>query len=239
MLDSSDWDASIREALLQTMADKVTAASRETYFNEWYMFQNWKSNTNPPFAGPATSSQIHGYLAKRWMDDKWKSSATLWTKLSILRTMVHIVEKRDIKNDEGDRNIQAWLKSLGKRQKPKQSATFSRNDVQRYLEDGAHDALTLPARLLLLIGCNIGCRSQTLYRLEFKHIQETAEGDLRITVDFVQKHDQAVHWQLWIILKKPETPNCRSVHIFEGLSKPGGKVWFRKGFFIAQTVYRA
>jgi hypothetical protein len=45
--------------------------------------------------------------------------------------MVHIVESVNLKNDKDDLNIQAWLKSLSKTQKPKQGETFTWERAQR------------------------------------------------------------------------------------------------------------
>lgn len=214
-MDFDGWDPAVRDAVLLTMAARVPEASREVYMTEWIVFQKWRASTNPPFAGPTKSKHIHGYLASRYTEGSWKTSSTLWSKLSILRTMAHIVEKSNVKDDPDDLNIQAWLKSLGKGQKPKQSATFTRSDVQKYLTETAHDALSLPARLLLLVGCNTGGRSQTLYNLEHRHIQETETGDLRVTVDYAQKHDQGAMGQTWIVKKNVDNKNLCAATLYQ------------------------
>jgi hypothetical protein len=214
-MDFEGWDPVVRDAVLQTLAARVPDASREVYLNEWVAFQRWRSTTNPPFTGPTSSKQIHGFLASRWADRSWKASSTLWAKLSILRTMTHIVEKNNVKDDVDDLNIQAWLKSLGKGQKPKQSATFTRSDVHRYLTETQHNILSLPGRLLLLIGCNIGCQSQTLYNMEHKHIQITEAEDLCITIDYAQKHDQGGIGQTWIVKKNGEDKMLSATTLYQ------------------------
>lgn len=214
MNELADWDPAIREAIMQTMANRVPAASRLLYASEWKAFQDWRAEVNPPFTGPSTSKQVHGYLAKRWKDGNWASGNTLWSKLSILRTMAHIMDKSQIKDDPDDLNIQAWLKSLGKTQSPKQAASFSRSEIRQYAIETSADPLTLPARLLMLIGCNVGCRSQTLYSLEFRHVKENEEGDLRVTVDFAQKHDQGAQGQTWLIKKNQEYPTICATQLF-------------------------
>jgi hypothetical protein len=118
--------------------------------------------------------------------------------------MVHIIEGTDIRNDTGDKNIQAWLKSLGKTMDPKKAVTFSREDVRKYLIKNSENIMTLPARLLLHLGCNVGCRCHTLYKLEFRHIELTTDGNMRVMVDFTQKHDQRAHGQTWLVQKNME-----------------------------------
>lgn len=203
-MDFAGWDPIIRKAILKTLAAWVSETSREIYINKWEAYQKWRSDATPPFTGPTGSKQIHGYLATRWADGSWKASSTLWSKLSILRMMAQIVEKSCIKDDPDDLNTQAWLKSLGKGQKPKQAATFSRSEVLRYLHMAAGDVLSLSARLFLLIGCNIGCRSQTLYQLEHRHIQETEADEIRITIKYMQKHDQGAKGKSWVIRKNAD-----------------------------------
>ena len=102
--------------------------------------------------------------------------------------MAHIVENNIIKDDADDLNIQSWLKSLGKGQNPKQAAKFTSLDVQRFLDEYKTEILTLPTRLLLFLGCSFDYRFQKHYNLEFKYVQVTEDGDLRVIVDFVQKH---------------------------------------------------
>lgn len=194
---------------------RVPEASREVYASEWQAFQNWRAKATPPFSGLTTSKHVHAYLVTRWKEGRWRSSATLWSKCSILRAMAHIVDKQLIKDDADDKNVQAWLKSLGKGQKPKQSATFTRRDVQRYVQEVAQDPLSLPNRLLLLIGCNTGCHSQALYSLEFRHVQETDTGDLRITIDYAQKHDQGACGQSWIIRKNAANTDICASQLFK------------------------
>jgi hypothetical protein len=212
--DDPNFDPIVLDAINKTMEERVPAASRELYKATWEGFQTWRNSTNPPISGPTTSRHIHGYLAYRWSDGTWTSNSTLWNKLSILRTMAQIEEGSVLKDDIDDQNIQAWLKAMGKRQRPKQADTFSREEVQRFLSEVAIDPLMLPARLLLLIGCNTGCRCQTLYSLEFRHVQVTSEGDLRVTVDFVQKHDQSAKGQTWVIWKNTVDPRHCSTTIF-------------------------
>lgn len=186
-----DWDSMVRMAVFQTITGRVPAVSRETYINEWREFQFWRAALNLPFKGKTNSDEVRGYLAQRWTQQRWTQSATMWSKLSILRTMTEIVDGATIKNDKTNRETQASLKALGKTQTTKQTPTFSRDDVKYYLTVTALDPMSLPIRLILLIGCNIGVRCETLYNLEFQHVQEVADEDLHVTVDFSQKQDQA------------------------------------------------
>jgi hypothetical protein len=156
-----DWDPDVRSAILQTIEGRVPAASRETYMNEWREFQFWRASLNPPFTGKTNGNEVRGYLAQRWTQNRWMQSAKRWSKLSILRTMSEIVDGNIIKGDSTDRETQAWLIALGKTQTTKNASTFSREDVKRYLSATAADPMSLPARLILLMGCKVKIHSGT------------------------------------------------------------------------------
>jgi hypothetical protein len=101
---------------------------------------------------------------------------------------------------------------------------------QCFLNDNANDPLMLPARLLLLIGYNTRCRCQALYNLAFRHIQMTSDGDLRITIDFAHKHDQAASRQSWLINKNPSNPNICVTTLFNQYRSIASKAGMAEGW---------
>ncbi|XP_074029116.1 uncharacterized protein isoform X2 [Leptinotarsa decemlineata] len=64
------------------------------------------------------------------------SPNSLWTKWSMLKSMVTIHEKRDITKFN---ELQAFLKRKSKSYKPKKSAVLSPKDVIRFLKDASND----------------------------------------------------------------------------------------------------
>jgi integrase len=102
--------------------------------------------------------------------------------------------------------------------------------LQKYLCEKADDAFSLPTRLLLLFGCNIGCRCQALYNLEFEHIVEKQNEDLQITIDFAQKHDQGAKGQTWQVKKNPADSRICATTLFRKYKEIAAQAKLDSGF---------
>ncbi|XP_074037660.1 uncharacterized protein [Leptinotarsa decemlineata] len=96
------------------------------------------------------------------------SPNSLWTKWSMLKSMVTIHEKRDITKFN---ELQAFLKRKSKSYKPKKSAVLSPKDVIRFLKDAPND-IHLLHKVVLIMGYFGGCRSQELLNMKISDIED-------------------------------------------------------------------
>ncbi|XP_074034359.1 uncharacterized protein [Leptinotarsa decemlineata] len=96
------------------------------------------------------------------------SPNSLWTKWSMLKSMVTIHEKRDITKFN---ELQAFLKRKSTSYKPKKSAVLSPKDVIRFLKDAPND-IHLLHKVVLIMGYFGGCRSQELLNMKISDIED-------------------------------------------------------------------
>ncbi|XP_074028911.1 uncharacterized protein isoform X1 [Leptinotarsa decemlineata] len=96
------------------------------------------------------------------------SPNSLWTKWSMLKSMVTIHEKRDITKFN---ELQAFLKRKSKSYKPKKSAVLSPKDVIRFLKDAPND-IHLLHKVVLIMGYFGECRSQELLNVKISDIED-------------------------------------------------------------------
>ncbi|KAJ8914223.1 hypothetical protein NQ315_003586 [Exocentrus adspersus] len=97
------------------------------------------------------------------------SPNTLWTKWSMLKSMVTIQEKRDItKLNE----LEAFLKRKSKNYKPKKVRCITpQKDVFRFLKE-APDEIHLLHKVVLIMGYFGGCRTQELLNMKIVDIED-------------------------------------------------------------------
>ncbi|KAK5639943.1 hypothetical protein RI129_010754 [Pyrocoelia pectoralis] len=96
------------------------------------------------------------------------SPSSLWTKWSMLKSMVNILEKRDTTKFN---EVEAFLKRMSKDYKPKKSALLSPKDVIRFLKDAPNE-IHLLHKVVLIMGYFGGCRSQELVNMKIADIDD-------------------------------------------------------------------
>lgn len=220
----------LENAINATEENMIPVSSKKQYLETWEAFLDWQKNLPEKYNIEALSEQIHIYLADMWKNGTWKSASTLWSKFSIIRTMTRIKLAKVITGEAGELKIVSWLKSIGKIEKPKQSESFEPLEIKKYLDLVSNDESLILDSLICLIGVNIGCRAQTLYQLQFKNFYLHTDGDLRIEIDYAQKHDQRGDGHKWI-LKKCEDINYCPVTNYKKYVKIAEEANLNESFF--------
>lgn len=68
------------------------------------------------------------------------SPNTLWPKLSMLRSMLHLKEKTDVKLFD---EVEAFVKNKNKGYVPKKSAVLSREQLKTFLSEAPNDVFLM------------------------------------------------------------------------------------------------
>lgn len=121
---SSDSDDGV---IPQSIADEAKVASldllpiksRERYEKEYYIFKEWQKEKNVDTISEDVLLVYFSQISK-----KFKSS-TLWSKYSMLRTMILLKNNRDIKFPK----VITFLRRKNEGYRAKKAKTFSRDDI--------------------------------------------------------------------------------------------------------------
>jgi integrase len=190
---TEEWiDNEIKDAMTKTLP----AASREQYVRTYEKFQAWRVGKR--LEGPSNEKELFAFLHHKLETNKWVSPGTLWSRFSMLRSMIHAKEGLDIKTTNINSTIQTWLKRVGTTYKTKQAFIFTKEQVRRFIKEAPEGAIV--QKLVLLVGVYTGLRCDTLTRLEWRHVQMRTE-QVSIFVDYESKTDQGAQG-MWFALPK-------------------------------------
>ncbi|XP_074037746.1 uncharacterized protein [Leptinotarsa decemlineata] len=167
----------VRESLNSSKSEAV-------YQKEYKIYLEWLTRKNV-MPKDVTETVFLAYFQEL---SETYSPNSLWTKWSMLKSMVSIHEKRDITKFN---ELQAFLKRKSKSYKPKKSAVLSPKDVIRFLKDAPND-IHLLHKVVLVMGYFGGCRSQELLNMKISDIED-------------RDSIMVVNLQLWM---KKSSPLC-------------------------------
>ena len=142
--ENERWiDEEIREA----MSKMLPVASREQYI-VYEKFQEWR--TEHKLDGPTNEKEVFAFLYHMLERNKWVSPGTLWSRFSMLRSMILAKEGLDIKTTNINTTIQTWLKRIGATHKPKQAYIFTKEEIRRFIQEAPEGFIV--QKLVLLSG---------------------------------------------------------------------------------------
>jgi integrase len=185
MEDSSNW---LDQEIAKAVKVMLPKASKEHYERTYEKFNNWRKEKK--LEGKTSEKEVFAYLFHMMESGKWQSPGTIWSKFSMLKTMILSQEGLDIKETAMNNKIQTWLKRLSAPHKVKQANMFTKEEVSRYLKEAP--ASYLDHKLILLVGIYTGLRCDTISRLEWRHI-DMANSKVHIFVDYDSKTDQGAN----------------------------------------------
>ena len=201
-------DEFVKQQIAVATSGMLPTATGHVYRSAWHDLQDFR--TNHGCSGPTTPSELFAFLANKHAAKEWVSPGTLWTKYSMLKTMMRIREGPVI--DDGTITAcEAWLKGLSRVHNPKQSLQLTKEQVACYLIKEANTA-PIDLRVLLIFGINLGLRTADLKKLKWTSIIQTAIG-LRVTVDWATKTDQGAKGN-WYFIAREENPLVCGVALF-------------------------
>ncbi|XP_074027549.1 uncharacterized protein isoform X2 [Leptinotarsa decemlineata] len=116
----------------QAKESLIPSKSEAVYQKEYKIYLDWLTRKNV-MPKDVTETVFLAYFQEL---SETYSPNSLWTKWSMLKSMVTIHEKRDITKFN---ELQAFLKRKSKSYKPKKSAVLSPKDVIRFLKDAPND----------------------------------------------------------------------------------------------------
>ncbi|XP_074029794.1 uncharacterized protein [Leptinotarsa decemlineata] len=116
----------------QARESLIPSESEAVYQKEYKIYLDWLTRKNV-MPKDVTETVFLAYFQEL---SETYSPNSLWTKWSMLKSMVTIHEKRDITKFN---ELQAFLKRKSKNYKPKKSAVLSPKDVIRFLKDAPND----------------------------------------------------------------------------------------------------
>ncbi|XP_074025424.1 uncharacterized protein [Leptinotarsa decemlineata] len=148
----------------QARESLIPSKSEAVYQKEYKIYLDWLTRKNV-MPKDVTETVFLAYFQEL---SETSSPNSLWTKWSMLKSMVTIHEKRDITKFN---ELQAFLKRKSKSYKPKKSAVLSPKDVIRFLKDAPND-IHLLHKVVLIMGYFGGCRSQELLNLKISDIED-------------------------------------------------------------------
>ncbi|XP_074038703.1 uncharacterized protein [Leptinotarsa decemlineata] len=148
----------------QARESLIPSKSEAVYQKEYKIYLDWLTRKNV-MPKDVTETVFLAYFQEL---SETYSPNSLWTKWSMLKSMVTIHEKRYITKFN---ELQAFLKRKSKSYKPKKSAVLSLKDVIRFLKDAPND-IHLLHRVVLIMGYFGGCRSQELLNMKISDIED-------------------------------------------------------------------
>ncbi|XP_074030226.1 uncharacterized protein [Leptinotarsa decemlineata] len=148
----------------QARKSLIPSKSEAVYQKEYKIYLDWLTRKNV-MPKDVTETVFLAYFQEL---SETYSPNSLWTKWSMLKSMVTIHEKRDITKFN---ELQAFLKRKSKSYKPKKSAVLSPKDVIRFLKDAPND-IHLLHKVVLIMGYFGGCRSQELLNMKISDIED-------------------------------------------------------------------
>lgn len=114
---------------------------------------------------------------------KDKSSATLISVYSILKSTIQAYENKDISQYK---KLQALLKKSHVGYKPKKSKILEDDDIRKFLAE-APDLIYLLCKVILVMGISGGCRKSELYGIGLKNLEEK-DGVLIVHLPNTKNH---------------------------------------------------
>lgn len=135
MSDSSEFEdmnntpPDILEQVNVTIQSLLPQKSKEKYEKQYLHFKQWAEEKH---IRTYSENVILGYFSL--LANTLKAS-TLWSKYSMLRTMLQIKENVDIKYPK----LIAFLKRQNQGYKPNKAKTFSREEVNKFLLEAPDD----------------------------------------------------------------------------------------------------
>jgi integrase len=198
---------------LAIIANKVNEellpdSSKDLYLKEYNRFKNWCKEKKCP--NYLSSSIIESYFKE--LSEQYVPS-TLWSKFSMLKKTLLIFDKFELTNWN---KISQWLKNQDKYHKRKKATTFSRQEIDLFLEQAPDDSYFIH-KLAFLIGLYGGLRIGELGLLNFEDIEEVSNG-LRIIIRR-SKTDQAGEGNVFIIPPDKTPSRCAVKYYRQYLSK--------------------
>ena len=199
----------IDEEIREAMSKMLPVASGGQYTIVYDKFQEWR--TEHQLTGPTSEKQIFAYLYHMLESNKWVSPGTLWSRFSMLRTMILSREGLDIKGTNINSTIQTWLKRLGATHRPKQAHIFSKEETRRFIQEAPEGFMV--QKLVLLVGVYTGLRCDTLTRLEWRHVRIDRE-QVSIFVDYESKTDQGANGMWFALAGSANDPRLDAYVLF-------------------------
>jgi integrase len=201
-----EWvDDQIKEA----MTRMLPSASREQYVQTYKKYQEWREEKH--LKGKTNEKELFAYLHHMLLINKWVSPGTLWSRFSMLRSMILAKEGLDIKTTNVNATIQTWLKRVGASHKTKQANMFTKEQARKFIKE-APEAFIVQ-KLILLVGVYTGLRCDTMTRLEWRHVQMKQE-QVSIFIDYESKTDQGAAGMWFALAGAAEDPSYNAYVLF-------------------------
>jgi integrase len=198
-----DGEDLVQQQIAAATNSTLPITSAFVYRTAWHDLQDFRTSLN--LTGPTTAKHVFAFLAKKHANKEWESPGTLWTRYSMLKTMIRIREGSYI-DDGSTSSCESWLKGLSRTHNPKQSLQLTKEQVASFLIN-EKDSTTIELRLLLIFGFNLGLRTADLKKLQWKSVTQCATG-LRITVDWATKTDQGARGNYYFIAREANPLVC-------------------------------
>lgn len=204
----NDGEDIVLQQIAAATNSTLPITSAPVYRTAWHDLQDFRSSLN--LTGQTTAKHLFAFLARKHATKEWESPGTLWTRYSMLKTMLRIREGSLI-DDGSTAACEAWLKSLSRTHCPKQSLQLTKEQVSDFLIK-ERDSAPIDLRVLLVFGLNLGLRTGDVKKLQWKNVTPCETG-LRITVDWPTKTDQGGRGN-WYFIAREENPHVCGVTLF-------------------------
>ena len=142
--DSEEEDLVLPSELVETKYVPLTAVpdkSNKRYMTVYNEFKTWLETKN---IATLTEDTLINYFKEV---SKTLTSATLWSRYSMLKTTLRVYDDIDI---SVYRNLSAYLKKENEGYKPKKSKTFTTNDITKFCRE-APDVEYLATKVRIIL----------------------------------------------------------------------------------------
>ena len=225
---TEEWiNGEIREA----MAKMLPAASSEQYERTYKKYQAWREEKG--LRGATNEKEVFAFLHHKLMTKEWESPGTLWSRFSMIRSMILAREGIDIKGTGINTTIQTWLKRVGANHTFKQAHIFTKEQTRKFIREASETSIV--QKLVLLVGVYTGLRCDTLTRLEWRHVRLNRD-QVSILIDYDSKTDQGATGMWFAMPGATDDPKldpyllfCKYKQIVERKDKKltEGRLWLR------------
>ncbi|KAJ8918799.1 hypothetical protein NQ315_011083 [Exocentrus adspersus] len=153
-------------------ADKINSLnlvpekSKKKYELAYKSFMNWRNENGASSFSENLLLTYFGKLAERY------KSSSLWTTYSMLRSMLNIHHNENI---EKYSKLRAFLKSKSEGYHAKKAKIFTPSQINAFIDE-APDYTYLATKVALIMGIMGACRSNELYLMKMKDIQDITSG---------------------------------------------------------------
>ena len=128
--ERSNW---VDNQMQEAMTMMLPKASRDQYIKAYEKYQYWRKEKN--LLGKTNEKELFAYLHHKFNTNKWVSDGTLWSRFSMLRSMILAKEGLNIKTTNVNSTIQTWLKRIGANHKIKQAHIFTKEEARKYIRE--------------------------------------------------------------------------------------------------------